>query len=905
MDSYDQFFRKLTTHWPHDWQRALAEDDFCSNRLIRIPTGFGKTHGVLAAWIWRRILWREDGWPRRLVWCLPMRVLVEQLEADVGMSLSRLGLLWDGTSSHSGKVGVHVLMGGADSSHWHLYPEESAVLIGTQDMLLSRAMNRGYGSPRARWPMEFGLLNHDALWVMDEVQLMDVGLATSAQLQAFRDDDAAASRFKRPCHTWWMSATLQQDWLNKSPDTEKMTGDLPATLRITEMGRIGHLWDDVTKPCRVERIKSMKELATLVTEKHLETGRDRRSLTLVVLNTVKSAVDVFDALAKEKSLKQTDVRLVHSRFRPIERAGWRDGFLNREACAPGTDRIIVTTQVVEAGVDISATLLITEIAPWASLVQRFGRCARWGGAAEVIIADLPAGLSRDAIDKARKALEKAKGASRKEIDESGVIENAESKAALPYSVDEIRAAREALSFLTDVSPRNLEQFEEQHPELLSRLYPYEPGNLLLRHELDELFDTASDLSGADIDISRFIRSGNERDVQVFWADFDVKTGPSEALRPCREALCSVPFFDAGTWLCGPGKNQRLLKKKTAWVWDWLDGKWREAEVRDIYPGQTILVHASYGGYDENRGWTGNPDDGNFPTVGLIPPDADVRADSGHDDESQSQTANWQTIAFHGRKVGLLTSEMARVLCRDYDVLFSLAGRLHDTGKSLPSFQNQIVSEERPQRQDIAKAPKSAWSGKRAHGYRHELGTVLGLFAVLRRHVPDHPALLGPWRELLTLAGMNPEILPPSTSLPTPIEAQLINLTAHDFNLLAYLVCAHHGKVRVSWHACKADRDAADGITRIRGIEDGAALPALPLCGADGEVSFLPEGVLDLSPSFAGLNNRTGQGWTERVLSLLAIHGPFGLAWMEAIIRAADQRASMADGEDPMLKEVIS
>ena len=41
--------------------------------------------------------------------------------------------------------------------------------------------------------MEFGLLNRDALWVMDEVQLMDVGLATSAQLQAFREQDRSKS----------------------------------------------------------------------------------------------------------------------------------------------------------------------------------------------------------------------------------------------------------------------------------------------------------------------------------------------------------------------------------------------------------------------------------------------------------------------------------------------------------------------------------------------------------------------------------------------------------------------------------------------------------------------------------------------------------------------------------------
>ena len=61
-------------------------------------------------------------------------------------------------------------------------------------MMLSRALNRGYAAPRARWPVDFGLLQHDALWVLDEIQLMDVGLATSAQLGAFRAADAASVR---------------------------------------------------------------------------------------------------------------------------------------------------------------------------------------------------------------------------------------------------------------------------------------------------------------------------------------------------------------------------------------------------------------------------------------------------------------------------------------------------------------------------------------------------------------------------------------------------------------------------------------------------------------------------------------------------------------------------------------
>ena len=66
-------------------------------------------------------------------------------------------------------------MGGDDETAWDLYPERDAILIGTQDMLLSRALNRGYAMSRSRWPLPFALLNNDCLWVLEEVRLMDVG----------------------------------------------------------------------------------------------------------------------------------------------------------------------------------------------------------------------------------------------------------------------------------------------------------------------------------------------------------------------------------------------------------------------------------------------------------------------------------------------------------------------------------------------------------------------------------------------------------------------------------------------------------------------------------------------------------------------------------------------------------
>ena len=299
MSEFANFFTEVTGHdRVHQWQTQLANAHECGNRLIRIPTGFGKTLGVLAAWIWHRVRQRNDNWPRRLVWCLPMRVLVEQTESEVRSALQRLGVLWDGQDPHDSKVGVHLLMGGANAGQWHLYPECDAVLIGTQDMLFSRAMNRGYASSRARWPMEFGLLNHDALWVMDEVQLMDVGLATSGQLQMFRSEDQEATKTLRPCFTWWMSATLQDAWLEKSPDTASLIEELRHnTHRIEPEDRTGHLWEDVVKPLEVVTFPNPKKLARDVSQRHSNHGCGREGPTLVVLNTVERAGCSLESVA--------------------------------------------------------------------------------------------------------------------------------------------------------------------------------------------------------------------------------------------------------------------------------------------------------------------------------------------------------------------------------------------------------------------------------------------------------------------------------------------------------------------------------------------------------------------------------------------------------------------------------
>ena len=881
--NFATFAHDLLQAEPYPWQVALGEDAECPNRLIRIPTGFGKTHGILAAWAWHRLHRQDEAWPRRLVWCLPMRVLVEQTEAGVRKCLEAMGLLWDGEGDHAGKVGVHLLMGGTDPGAWHLYPEACSVLIGTQDLLLSRALNRGYGVSRARWPMDMGLLNQDALWVMDEVQLMDEGLATAAQLQAFRTQDALAGKELRACRTWWMSATLQEAWL-RTVDTAAMLDAMPVRTEIPALARQGGLWE-VRKPCTVRAAaddKTRAVAARIIQEAHKE-----GTLTLVVLNTVDAARAVHARLAGWARQQGIDLPLVHSRFRPAERAGWRTAFLGRDSVLPAAGRILVATQVVEAGVDLSARTLVTDLAPWPSLVQRFGRCARYEGEQGLVIV----------LDR--------------------LLGERDAGKALPYDLEALAAAQKALAGLTEVSPAALEAFEDGFalPERQA-LYPYEAHHLLQRREWEELFDTAPDLSGADLDISRFIRRGIEHDCLVFWRDIPHQ-GPSEAWSPGREELCPVPFLKAREWL-GVGKDSTRIKAHkapgqkhphpVAWAWDWVDGAWKQDTQRgDLTPGRVILVDAAFGGYGAT-GW--DPEARPAVPVPASPPSPQDCADGAQEREELSE-AGWKTIATHGQEVGAMALGLAggAGLPEALRGLLRLAGQCHDLGKALTYFQGSMRHDDRPLRRDLAKAPNPWPSGRkylyledagvnseRRPGLRHELASMLALFGILIAFDPTHPGLLGGWDAYF------PDQAHPALAVaPGALAQGVLALPGRlEFDLVAYLVASHHGKVRMRLSGSSRDQDYRDLDGRglpIQGVREGDELPAI--AGLGGATVF-PALRLTLEPACLGLSARTGPSWTERTQGLLDAYGPGALAFLEAILRAADIRASSVISADPLL-----
>lgn len=92
---------------------------------------------------------------------------------------------------------------------------------------------------------------------------------------------------------------------------------------------------------------------------------------LVIANTVKRAVELYDLMIE---LGYDEVRLLHSMFIQGDRASLEKEI--KDFADKGTEGIWITTQIVEASLDIDFDYLFTEMSTLDSLFQRFGRCYR-------------------------------------------------------------------------------------------------------------------------------------------------------------------------------------------------------------------------------------------------------------------------------------------------------------------------------------------------------------------------------------------------------------------------------------------------------------------------------------------------------------------------------------------------
>jgi len=792
MRSFEAFFKAATGFSPYPYQRRLADVGMWPD-LLEIPTGAGKTDAIVLAWMWRRYVGRPD--PRRLVYTLPMRGLVEQTYQRVSVMIDRMAdTLGDGLPF------IDKLLGGEVGEEWFSAPEQPMILIGTQDLILSRALNRGYAMNRFKWPMAFGVLNEDALWIIDEMQLQGVGVTTSAQLQALREKLGTFA----PTATTFVSATVDRSWL--------VCADFHIDERLRRDGSVINLDADDRRDPRLARIldgkkTAYRDSAFAVADVAATVRRHHRpgTRTLVILNQVGRARDVAAALMRGSS--QPPVRLLHSRFRPDDRTQQIEACFGKDAPA---EAIIVATQVVEAGIDTSATTMISDLAPWASIVQRLGRCNRRGDDDDATFRWLDPG------------------------------EEPSKASALPYDVSDLIDARTRLLAFEgrSVSPSDL---PTDVPIRRER------GATLRRVDLLDLFDTTADLSGNDVDVSRFIRVGDELNVYAMWRSDATDDRPGN-----RHELCPVPrsemvkllkrLGDAGRADHARVENPVAIRRRGERVWI-------PASRTALRIGEIVRLDANVGAYTPERGF-------DLESSGAVAPVFVMRRL-----EAADQTAGDDTLVAIGSAVTLWqhstdAASFARVLVESLPLnprlrnVVTTAARWHDAGKAHDVFQETLRNslERSGVPADGGPWAKSVHAGgrhRRPH-FRHEVGSAL---AWLVGHDADE-----------------------------------------DGDLVAYLIAAHHGKARVTLQTFPGERLEP---RRILGVQEGDSVPSASL----GDGINAPGFQVDLSLfDIGGYLRDDGSvkaSWSDRVLSLRdsSDFGPFRLAFLETLVRVADWRAS--------------
>ena len=491
-----------------------------------------------------------------------------------------------------------------------------------------------------------------------------------------------------------------------------------------------------------------------------------------------------------------------------------------------------------------------------------------------------------------------------------------------YRSDESLSARDALARLSD---------QDQTRAMIIRALtpPPEPSPRAI--DVHGLFSTEQDVFGGFTDVSSFVRSQDQNsDVTVFWREWN----KDAKLRSAEELTGSSYDRDEGCPVSINRLREFMDARVRGWIWDDEVEAWQSTSASEIRPGMLVMLRRSDGGYSDELGWTGLKDDNlnDTPTPG--------EPHERFGDDRYAESGHWVTLEDHlqDTKDEALRIVEAVNLNQALGPAVVYASSRHDIGKALLQWQEKLPKP--PLRSDEvwAKAPylfavtadaadaaeavetvlrhdgvrlgrAEPWSamenpqGKTTYRWhidrkigRERVDRIRSMHGILRaRDIPFRPGLRHEAASALALwHGYYRE-------------------KDRSFAALSvYLSATHHGKVRTVLTARTPTGEDVCGIARTTTSLPWESMPLDFECafdGASGRFSQDGSEFIFETPGWTGLVNDLLGGWESN--SVRGVNGavpdsepcslgPFALAYLETLVRCADERAS----QNPSVKKVI-
>lgn len=396
---------------PFPWQVRLLRQ-LVGGRMpgaLDLPTGLGKT-SVMAIWLVARAL--KAPVPRRLVYVVDRRAVVDQATAvaeglrtwvrnmpDVGAALGV-----------SADLPISTLRGQhADNRAWLADPAAPAIVIGTVDMIGSRLLFSGYGVSRKMRPYHAGLLAADTLLVLDEAHLVPpferllerIASGVDAHGRALTAAPSEGPAIVPPFRVLTLSATGRQ---RDAGETFSLDADDLAHPVVRQRLH-------AAKRIRLVSSVESKDLARVLAQHAWDlSGQGRKASRIIVFTHGReNARKVQQTLYKlAGKAVEVDVELlvggrrVHEREQAARRLAAL-GFLAGAQTPPERPAFVVATSAGEVGIDLDADHAVSDDVPWERMVQRLGRVNRRGmGDASVMV--VPADVQDAALQQRHAAV---------------------------------------------------------------------------------------------------------------------------------------------------------------------------------------------------------------------------------------------------------------------------------------------------------------------------------------------------------------------------------------------------------------------------------------------------------------------------------------------------------------------